>query len=124
MRTYPDENVQLSCAVGFEIDNIYVSLRTVAHILRGVDRVTEVTTRRLFSRWEEVHIWFKYLNHDCVVIEPFGDNSRYWIGPKNPEEKFDISTVETAFKQYQPQPVVKIFGDLMTFNFKSLFKGS
>lgn len=124
MKTYPDENVQPDSAVGFEIDNIYVSLRTVARILRDINGVTEVKKRRLFSKWEEIHIWFKYLNHECVVIEPFGDNSRYWIGPKSREERFDISNVEVAFRQYQPPPIVKIFGDLITLNFKSLFKDS
>jgi hypothetical protein len=76
--------------------------------------------RKLFSRWEEIHIWFIYLNRECVVIEPFGDNSRYWIGPKNPEEEFDISRLEQAFKQYQPPPIVRLIGDLVTLNFKSL----
>ena len=124
MQTYLDENVQHGSAVGFEVDNIYVSLGTVASILKNINGVTEIEKRRLFSKWEGIHILFKYMNHECVVIEPFGDSSRYWIGPKNSEEKFDISNVESAFRRYQPPLIVKIFGDLITLNFKSLFKSS
>ena len=122
MQTYPDDNVQYGSAVGFEIDNIYVSLRTVSRILKSINGVTEVKKRKMFSKWEGIHIWFKCINHECVVIEPFGDSSRYWIGPKNPEEKFDISSIEFAFRQHQPSLIAKIFGDLITFNFKSLFE--
>ena len=82
-----------------------------------------VKKRRLFGKSEDIHIWFKYFNYECFVIEPFGDNSRYWIGPKNPEERFDISNVEIAFKQYHPPRMIKFFGDLVTLNFKSLFRG-
>jgi hypothetical protein len=121
MKIYPDDNVRHGCAIGFEIDNIYVSLGTVARILGDINGVTEVKKRKLFSRWEEIHIWFKYLNHECFVIEPFGDSSRYWIGSRNPEEKFDISRIEEAFKRYQPSPMVKIIGDLVRLNWKSLF---
>jgi len=123
MKTYPDENTQSGSAVGFEIDNIYVSLGTVARILEGINGVSEIKKRRLFGKSEDIHIWFKYFNYECFVIEPFGDNSRYWIGPKNPEERFDISNVEIAFKQYHPPRMIKFFGDLVTLNFKSLFRG-
>lgn len=122
METYPDENVQPGFAIGFEIDNIYVSLGTMVRILKSVDGITEVKKRRLFSKWEDAHIWFKYLNHECVVVEPFGDSSRYWIGSMNSEERFDISKVEDAFMQYQPPVIVRIFGDLVTLNFKQLYK--
>lgn len=123
MKIYPDEHVHPGSAVGFEIDNVYVSLATVARILKGVSGVTEVKKRKLFSKWEEVHIRFRYHNHRCVVVEPFGDNSRYWIGPNDPKEKFDISGVAGAFRRYQPPLLVKISGDIITLNFKRLFKG-
>ena len=123
MNIYPDENMEQNASVGFEIDNIYVSLKTIARILNSIDGVADVNKRRLFSKWDDIHIWFRYIDHECVVIEPYGDNSRYWIGPKNPEEKFDFSSIDVAFKKHQPPPMAKLFGDLVTLNFKSLFKG-
>jgi hypothetical protein len=28
-----------------------------------------------------VHIRFRYHDRECIVCEPYGDNSRWWIGP-------------------------------------------
>lgn len=123
MKTYPDEHVRPSSAIGFEIDNIYVSLRTVVRILKGTNGVTEIRTRRLFGKWEGIHIWFKFLDEECVVIEPFGDSSRYWIGPSNPKANLDFASVELEFRNYRPPLPVKVIGDLVTLDFKSLFNG-
>ncbi|GGX65913.1 hypothetical protein [Saccharospirillum salsuginis] len=123
MKTYPDKNTEPNSSVGFEIDNAYVTLKSITRILSSIDEVTEVDRRKLFSKWDDIHIWFKYLNHQCVVMEPFGDNSRYWIGPNNPKEGLDFSNIEAAFKQYKPPLSAKLFGDLITLNFNSLFKG-
>lgn len=116
METYPTIDKKSSRVLAFEIDNIYVSNSNVACTLSKVDGVAEVRVRKLFSKWEEIHIWFKYMNHDCVVWEPFGDNSRFWIGSKNLKETtLDMSKVETAFKQYRPPFIRKIIGDILSF---------
>ena len=55
------------------------------------------------------------MNHDCIVWEPFGDNSRYWIGSKTLKEAtLDMSKVETALKQYRPPFIRKILGDILS----------
>ena len=33
--------------------------------------------------------------------EPYGDNSRYWIGPIEPPSQQDISPIHEAFQQYR-----------------------
>jgi hypothetical protein len=116
METYPTIDEKSSRVLAFEIDNIYVSNSNVARTLSKVDGVAEVRVRKPFTKWEEIHIWFKYMNHDCVVWEPFGDNSRFWIGSKNPKEAtLDMIKVETAFKQYRPPFIRKILGDILSF---------
>lgn len=120
MRTYPDEGTKLDYTVGFEIDNVYVSLSKVASILSSINGVTQVKRRRLFSKWQDIHIWFNYKGHKCVVIEPFGDNSHYWIGLENSTLKLNLNDVERAFNQYQPPLLIKVFGDILMLNFKSL----
>jgi hypothetical protein len=122
MKTYPDGNVMDDRSVGFEIDNIYVNLRTIQLILSTVSGVNNIKRRRPFTKWESVHIWFKYLNHNFIVVEPFGDNSRYWIGPQNPEEKINIDPIKEVFDKYQPPVFRKIIGDVATLNFSSLFR--
>lgn len=119
MQIYPDGNVKHGSAAGFEIDNIYVGLETIAHILSSIDGVAKVRKRRLFGKWEGIHIWFQYMDKECVVIEPFGDNSRYWIGLKNPDANgdLDLKTIQAAFESYTPNTLRKILGGLLSFKF-------
>ncbi len=56
----------------------------------------------------------------AIVLEPYGDNSRYWIGPKEPAENaLDVGDIENAFKAYRPPLHRKILGDVLTLR---LFK--
>ncbi|MBI5102094.1 MAG: hypothetical protein HZB33_09715 [Nitrospirae bacterium] len=107
----------------FEIDNVYfVSLRKLVKILSSLEGIRNIKARRLFER-KENHIEFEYSGDNFVVWEPFGDNSRYWIGPKNTENKSDkITEIEEIFKNYKPPLPIKLFGDLISLNFKELFR--
>ncbi len=99
----------------FEIENAYVSLAMVGALLDNVDGVQDVQRRKPFSAWGDVHIRFKYLGHDCVVIEPFGDNSRYWIGAREIEKaKVDISKIEKQFREYSLPPFRRLLGDILS----------
>jgi hypothetical protein len=44
---------------------------------------------------------FVYLGRSCVVHEPFGDNSRYWIGPVENYPPIDMAPVQEAFSRFQ-----------------------
>lgn len=120
MQTYPIMDKQGLRPFAFEIENVYVGPGTIGRLLMQVDGVADVRVRRLFGKWEDVHVWFKYRNRDYVVLEPFGDNSRYWIGPKDPEENaFDVRDIENVFKRYRPPLHREILGDILTLR---LFK--
>jgi hypothetical protein len=123
MKTYPSVDESSGQTVAFEIENIYINISNVARIIANIDGVTEVRVRKPFTKWEEIHIWFKYLNHECVVWEPFGDNSRYWIGSKNPKETTtDMNKIENAFKQYDPPFIRELLGDILSLRiFSRLF---
>ena len=116
METFPAAYDKDSKAIyAFEIENAYVSLATVAALLGSVDGVRDVQRRKPFGEWGDIHIRFKYLEHDCVVVEPFGDNSRYWIGAREPEkEKVDISKIEGQFREYSLPFVRRLFGDILS----------
>jgi hypothetical protein len=116
MNTYPIvDPKQGECPFAFEIENAYVSRRTVARLLGELDGVTEVGLGGRFGSSNDVRVEFKYGNRDYVVLEPFGDNSRYWIGPKNSAENTgDISEVENVFKRYQPPLHRTLIGDILT----------
>jgi hypothetical protein len=119
VKTYSRIDEQSRRTVGFEIDNVYMSLSAVASVLSRIEGVTDVRRRRLFSEWEEVHLWFKYRGVDCVVWEPYGDSSRYWIGQKDSPEAIDMSAIETAFRFYHPPLHRRIIGDILTLQFLS-----
>ena len=105
----------------FEIDNAYITSRKIATLLIGVDQVSDLKVRTAFSSIDDVHVEFKFQQTEFMVWEPYGDNSRYWIGPKHNQEYVDISELEFIFEKYQPSWIFKIYGDLISCNFASLF---
>ena len=123
MRTYElrrDDDYFLA----FEIENVYVRPKKVGEILSAVDGVTGVTVGKSSRESRDVHVKFKYQGIEYIVWEPFGDNSRYWIGPEQENGQssdIDIAPLAKAFREYEPPFLVKVFGDLITLNFKSLF---
>ena len=84
-------------------------------MLKAVDGVSEVSLRKALSASNDAHIEFKYLSRDYIVWEPYGDSSRYWVGPKSPTDGAgDISGVETALKLYRPPFYRAVLGDVLT----------
>jgi hypothetical protein len=67
---------------------------------------------------------FRFAGADFVIVEPFGDNSRYWIGPADDQTgKRDIASIEASLRSYRPPILRKVVGDLITLNFRSLLGG-
>ena len=91
-------------------------------MLTTIEGVTDVKVCSLlfFNAPEDVHVKFKYRNKNMIVWEPYGDNSRYWIGTEQENDVIDIARLELAFEKYQLPITCKIFGDIITFNIKSL----
>jgi hypothetical protein len=113
MRTYPilrsDGTIR-----GFEISNFCLSYRSLLKILSPVDGVSDVQRQRR----SDDRVIFSYHGEKCVVNEPFGDNSRYWIGPMDPvASRLDINPLHRAFQQYR-SPISRIF-----FRITNILKG-
>jgi hypothetical protein len=110
----------------FEIDHVYLSRRTIARLLEKIEGVTEVHMGGRFGSPDDIRIEFKCHGHDYVVMEPFGDNSRYWIGPGGGKDDVaaaaNIGRIQSAFEGHKPPLVVKLLGDLVSLNFKGLFR--
>ncbi|UPG91191.1 hypothetical protein L2Y96_05275 [Luteibacter aegosomaticola] len=122
MRTFPLTKAGKTFA--FEIEHTYVSRRAVAKLLKQAEDVTDVRLRRRFGSSDDVRVDFNYLGSTYVVWEPFGDNSRYWIGPKEPGPRDpDIRCLEALFDGYQPWLLRSLVGDVLTLNlFKRLVR--
>lgn len=118
MKTYPAKTSPDARLIAFEVENAYIGPAALARLLQQVAGVSEVKRRRLFSGDGDVHVRFKYRAHLCIVWEPYGDNSRYWIGPENPEAfTEDLREVERALDDYSPPTHRAMIGNLLSLRF-------
>jgi hypothetical protein len=69
----------------FEIDAPVGGRHAVCWIIRRIPGATLTKTPRLFSKFRdgETFCEFELGTVAFQIEEPFGDNSRYWIGPKD-----------------------------------------
>ncbi|PVZ70359.1 hypothetical protein [Pelagibaculum spongiae] len=91
-----DENGKLRA---FEVTSTWVRMDPLLKILISVSGVSDVKR----SWFNDDRVSFKYHGYDCVVNEPWGDNSRYWVGVISPTEYklVDFESVAVAFKSYK-----------------------
>jgi hypothetical protein len=96
MKTYPilraDGTVQ-----AFEISSSWLTFRPIYKLLRSVRSVDNIK-RNWFN---EDRISFTFHGRLCVINEPWGDNSRFWIGPVAPEPELDVTRLHDAFRNYR-----------------------
>ena len=110
----------------FEVRNDILSLGTISKILFSVDGVTDIKRHRYFGLLNfksDVRVEFKFNETDFVVVEPFGDNSMFWIGPKDVSHRSDrIRKIEEVFAKYRQPFILKLIADLISLNIKELGK--
>ena len=96
MKTYPITRPDGSLRA-FEITSAWVSFRPLYRILSSVQGVSDVKR----NWFKNNRIIFKYRGEPFVVNEPWGDNSRYWVGPEDPDaSELDITPLHQAFRNY------------------------
>lgn len=103
---------------GFEIPNSYfVSSSAVARYFGRCPGVTVRNVRRLFDMGNEIHIQFDFDGESFDVWEPFGDNSRYWIGPSSdPQRRREcIDQLEAYVRNSWPGPISAACGRFWSF---------
>lgn len=98
----------------FEVENAYIRPKTIAKLVSDIVGISKVNAH---SSSKDIHLEFKYKGKDFIVWEPYGDNSHYWIGPKQEHEVVDITSLTYAFETYQLSLSSKFFGHLLTLKF-------
>jgi hypothetical protein len=85
----------------FEVPNGLLSRRGLARVVGTIAGVRVLQAPRLFS-WsqEESFCEFEVDGQPFEAWEPFGDNSRYWIGPKPAQWCTQVELVRAAFEQH------------------------
>jgi len=124
MKTYPLFKKNGIREPIFEIDKIYIAPAALFRLLVTVEGVTEVRPRKIFLKPSDIRVEFRYLQRPYIVWEPFGDNSRFWIGPADMvsgaqpvpqlDSPNDIFVLEDTFKRYRPPLHRAILGDVVT----------
>jgi hypothetical protein len=120
MNTRQIKNAQ-GIIYAIEVDMRYAGVRTLAQLIGSALGVSNVNVRKPFSRSGDTRATFLFHGVECVITEPWGDSSEYWIGPAHEGEKTpDMSPIEQRLKDYKPPIYRKVLGDLLTMNLKSL----
>ena len=85
----------------FEVDNHLLSRRAVALL---VARLPGVRIIRAKSSWWADDEFCKFVvgGVEFTAWEPFGDNSRYWIGPSEATDTPQLERVRLLFQTYRP----------------------
>ncbi len=61
-----------------------------------------------FGSSSDLRLTFNYYGEEYIVWEPYGDSSRYWIGPKTlTDSSRDCSDLEEAFQTFEPSLLVR-----------------
>ncbi|HWG11313.1 MAG TPA: hypothetical protein VN693_07445 [Rhodanobacteraceae bacterium] len=100
-------------AFAFEVENIALGRRGFCRVVQTIPGATLLKTPRLFSWFrEETFCIFSVAGATFSAWEPFGDNSRYWVGPEPVGYAHQISLVRAAFEAHAPlldRPVLSFF---------------
>jgi hypothetical protein len=119
MKTYPIRD-DAGRPFAVEVDIALFGLRNLARVIATVEDVSEVSVCKPFSRSGDVRATFRYQGKEFAVVEPFGDNSRYWIGPAGQTRHQDISPIEAQLAAFQPSVLRRVIGSLITLNFSAV----
>ncbi len=116
MKTHPIKDDH-GVTYAFEVESVYIAPRKIAVVFSSLPDVSAMHIRKAFSIGNENYVEFKYQGRDFIVWEPYGDSSRYWIGPKDASsDHVDIADLEKSIKQHQPAILRRIIGEVVTLN--------
>ncbi|NOX60267.1 MAG: hypothetical protein GXP29_15605 [Planctomycetes bacterium] len=110
MKTFDVEDSQ-SRLIAFEIENAGIGRRGVCALISSIPN-TEVTRSPKLLSWfrEDAFCEFVVDGEPYIVEEPFGDNSRYWIGPKSPRWLPQTEGLRDAVAQHPESQLLRWLG--------------
>ena len=97
-----DTHTDDGAVTGFEINNFLI---TRGHVARTLKRIPGVTITKHPKMWvwsDDDFIHFTLNGHKFLVIEPYGDNSRYWIVAEGEGGRPFIETIKRMFTNGRP----------------------
>lgn len=121
MKTYPikDDKGQL---FALEVDMVYCGLRNLIAVIASAEGVTDAKISSAQAGGGDTRATFRYLGDNFAVTEPFGDNSRYWVGPVDKSARRNIEAIDERLREFQPSTLRRIFGGLITLDFAAIMR--
>lgn len=119
VKTYAikDEQGQLFAV---EVDMVYCGLLNLMAVVGSTEEVSDVEIGSARVGGSDVRATFRYRGDNFAVTEPFGDNSRYWIGSVESGTYRDITAIDHRLKVFKPSVLRRIVGGLITLDFAAL----
>lgn len=115
MRTYPIIDT-VGILFALEVENLYIGLRGLQRVLRELPGYAPPDAATCARKTSDVRLRFMYRQQPFMVWEPYGDSSRYWLGPEQDDaEHIDISEIARARGRYDPPLYRQIAGDILSF---------
>jgi hypothetical protein len=85
----------------FEVENAFLGRAGVCKVVQAIPNIQIIRKSKMLSYFrEESFCEFIIDGKRFEAFEPFGDNSRYWIGPKPPKWCKQVSEVSKAFTKF------------------------
>jgi hypothetical protein len=90
----------------FEVSNTFLSRKGLCKIVRSIPetQIIKAPRFRSYFKGEDEFCEFEIRGQKFKAWEPFGDNSRYWIGSEPPHWCEQLEVVRSAFMSH------KLFG--------------
>jgi hypothetical protein len=82
---------------GFEISNLLINRGGVVKLLRTIPTVTITKSPKRWALDDDDFVHFTMNEHLFKVIEPFGDNSRYWIVAEDAAGQGEVEGIRKVF---------------------------
>jgi hypothetical protein len=87
---------------GFSVSNLLISRHAVPRIVASIRGAEIVRKQKRFAlSGRDDFCEFIVDGKTFLVIEPFGDNSEYWVVPEPAEECPQIENVRRVFEQHR-----------------------
>jgi hypothetical protein len=113
LRTYPLTD-NSGAIYAFEVGNALLSPREIARLVKSTLGASITAGPNGYASADDMRLRFHYAGTEFEVFEPFGDNSRYWIGPagEKPARVPEIDKLHEMFQTYRPSLLRRLLSAL------------
>ncbi len=105
MQTW-DTHTEGGQVTGFEIPNTLIWRGGVVRLLKRVPGVEITKYPKFFSLNDDDFVHFNYRGEKFFVVEPYGDNNRYWIVAESDRGCLYVPEIRERFKQHRPWAII------------------